>query len=77
MTRLIDTINRVLHERREMILQERKKLKAGTSPPDGIFIHRYSPTLGKKKKRNGSVEVPRTNENLLMATQPIPNNFGL
>ncbi|CAI2364477.1 unnamed protein product [Moneuplotes crassus] len=76
MARLIDTINRVLKERREIILKERKKQKAGTSSHSGKYSPNYSPNL-VHKRRSGSVEMSKPNEDLMMSTQPILNRFGL
>ena len=76
MARLIDTINRVLQERRQIILQERKRQKAGTHSPAVTFSHRYQ-SMFDRPKRNGSVEVPKMNADLMMSTQPVFNKFGL
>mmetsp|Transcript_12945 Transcript_12945/g.12931 ORF Transcript_12945/g.12931 Transcript_12945/m.12931 type:complete len:168 (+) Transcript_12945:100-603(+) len=76
MARLIDTINRVLHERRKIILQERKKEKAGTSSPAVTFSHRYE-SMFDRPRRNGSMEAPKVNADIMMSTQPILNKIGL
>ena len=67
MARLIDTINRVLQERREIILKDRKKMKAGTTSALAIQNMRYSTMNFKSKKRNGSMEALRSNEDLILA----------
>ena len=78
MARLIDTINRVLHERTKIIMQKKNIFKGAASTS---FHHhhggRYSTMHQKSKRRNGSMEGIRTNADLAFSDTVAPRGFGL